>query len=179
MVNEEKHRKRSKQIDHFRNTRTKQHAYMIRMSDQTYKCLKEMARDGPMSEVVNRGLEIEWKYFQTLEKLKKEKPELNTVEDIERWRVEQFSTSPELLSEYATPTAILAYKDELGKSRQSQNDLADKLDTVAYEIRLIGQNINQIARKANAGVAVPRDSLKQMTLAVLTVKDEVQKLQRK
>lgn len=176
MLNEEKLRKRNDQIEHLRNSRTKQHAYMIRMSDQTYECLKKMAHGGPMSDVVNRGLEIEWKYFQTLEKLKKEQPQLNTVEDIERWRVEQFSTSPELLSAYATPTAILAYKDELSKSRESQNDLADKLDTIAYEIRAIGQNINQIARKANAGIDVPRDALKRMTSAVLEVKTLIEKV---
>lgn len=176
MLNEDEQRKRNDQVEHLRNNRTKQHAYMIRMSDQTYECLKKMAHGGPMSDVVNRGLEIEWKYFQTLEKLKKEKPQLNTIEDIERWRVEQFSTSPELLSAYASPTAILAYKDELSKSREAQDDLADKLDTIAYEIRTIGQNINQIARQANAGVDVPRDALKRMTSAVLEVKNQVQKV---
>ncbi|WP_238595718.1 plasmid mobilization relaxosome protein MobC [Loigolactobacillus backii] len=167
MLDAEKQQKHDKQIKLHRNRNTKTHQYPIRLEEDQYRHLKIMSGDGAMSDVVNRGIETEWVYHMTVKNLMKGLPDFKKVDDVQRWRLKQLKRSPELLAKYVTPAAILVYTQELEKSCETKQVLIDNQETIAYLIRQIGNNINQLARCANAGGNVSRDELSKYTKAVI------------
>lgn len=174
MLNDTQQRKRDEQIAMHRGTNLKQHQYPLRLTDEQYERLRVMAGDGSMSAVIERGLAIEWHYQQTVRKLMKKMPTFHSLDELEAWRVKQFADSPELLARYAAPVAIAAHTQELAKANEAEQDLITIQNTVAYLIRNIGNNINQLAHHANQNGTVSREALARLTKSVIRLKDAVE-----
>lgn len=174
MLDEAQQRKRDEQIAKHRGTNLKQHQYPLRLTDEQYERLRVMAGGGSMSAVIERGLETEWQYHQSVAKLMKKMPTFHSLEELETWRVEQFSGSSELLARYAKPVAIAAYTQELATANEAKQTLIATQNTVAYLIRNIGDNINQLARHANSGGTVSREALARLTKSVIRLTDAVE-----
>lgn len=134
-----------------------------------------MAEDQPMSNVVNRGIDTEWILFSEMKKIKVSPLNFKSIDDIQDWKMNSFKESPELLTRYILPSTILNYIEETSKSRQVNQNLVDNLETIQYAIRIIGTNINQLAKKANAGRDVSKEELKSLTRAVISLKSTIDK----
>ncbi|MHA8263770.1 plasmid mobilization relaxosome protein MobC [Lactobacillaceae bacterium Melli_B3] len=173
MLDKQQQNKRKNQIEMHRNRDTKRHQYPLRLSDATYQKLKQIAGDGTISDVINRGIKTEWIYYNSFEKFAKTMPHFDDVNAIEKWRLDAFKDSPELLNRYAKPAAILAYVKQLQLDVKSREKLSDNQATIAYLIRNIGNNINQLARRANQGGRVDKDALAQLTHAVIQLDETI------
>ncbi len=173
MLNLDQKKKRQLQIEAHKLKRTERHQYPIRLTLEQYSRLKKMAGNSPMSDVVNRGIETEWTFYTSVQKLIKELPSFKIPSDIEKWRLERFKDSPELLSLYVKPTVIAAYSQELFLKRKLEMRRIDNLSTVNYAVKQIGNNINQLARKANSGVDVPKDELRLYTKEVIKLRNAI------
>ena len=158
-----------------KNDIKKRHQYLIRLDTSHFSKLRKMAEDQPMSNVVNRGIDTEWILFSEMKKIKVNPLNFKSVNDIQDWKVNSFKDSPELLTKYVLPSTILNYIVETSKTRQVNQNLVDNLETVQYAIRIIGTNINQLAKKANSGRNVSKEELKKLTRAVISLKSTIDK----
>lgn len=173
MLSKEQQEIRNKNIKLHRNTDTKHHAYLLKFDDVKYQQLKTMAGDGTISNVINKGINDRWTYYLAIQSLISDTPTFKSSDEVERWRMDHLKGSPALIAKYVKAESIMEYTSELKKNRKIREDESDIQDTTAYLLKMIGNNINQIARKANSGVDVPREDLRRMTKAVLKLIDVI------
>lgn len=167
MLNEEDKKLRQKNIVLHKNKDTKHRAYLIKLSDEQYHRLKEMSGNKTMSSVINQGMKDQWIYYSSVKKLMNKLPKFETVDQIERWRLEHLKDSPAMVSKYVSAAAIMTYVSELQKARLAENSDIDNQETIAYLLKTISNNINQLARRSNSGVDVPKEELRNVTKAVI------------
>jgi len=173
MLNKDQKKKRQIQIEAHRLRRIKSHQYPIRLSLEQYSRLKKMSGNGPMSDVINRGIDVEWEFYTTVQKWTDKLPQFNSLEDLQNWRLEQFKNSPELLSKYVIPTTIASYAQEMELDRKAQLEMNRYLETINYSINQIGGNINQLARRANSGGEVSKSELRNYTKEVIQLRNVI------
>lgn len=149
------------------------HSYLIRLDNERFLRLKKMAQNQPMSDVVNRGIDTEWIFYCQLKKLSDKIPNFRNIDEIQSWRMSSFHNSPELLAKYVLPATILKYMEELNTDRRAKQELIDNLETIQYLIKNIGGNINQLARHANSGNTVSKRELRDLTHAVIQLKNSI------
>lgn len=152
------------------------HKYLIRLSDEQYQRLKIIAKNKHMSDVVNHGINSEWIYYQTVQKLMKDLPKFKSVNDLQKWKAKEFNNSPELMAKYLTPAAILTYTQELKKLRISKQYVVDNQETIACLIQQIANNINHLVCKNTEGTELPNDSLDKITNSVIKLSETIEEV---
>ncbi|MCI1699187.1 hypothetical protein [Liquorilactobacillus nagelii] len=152
------------------------HKYLIKLSDEQYQRLKIIAKNKHMSDVVNRGINSEWIYYQSVQKTINELPKFKSLDDVQKWRVKQFNDSPELMAKYLTPAAILTYTQELKKLRISKQYVVDNQETIAYLIQQIANNINHLVCKNKEGTETLSDSLDKITNSVIKLSETIEEV---